>query len=126
MASVAALAFGVAVLPAAGIAQEAVAVPCGVLVQVEEVTAALSRTCAVDVPYAMETEEFTFEMTRIEKGVRLKIRPRNLVFLNGENEVVVPRTEEGMRLAIYDSFRPDYDVDRSNVPVGYVTGWSGQ
>lgn len=98
--------------------------PCGVLVSVGGVSAALSRVCHMDEAYQIDAEVFTFALTREARGLLLEISPRNLVFLNGENEVIVPAPSAETKLAIFDSFSPDYEFEgENNTPVGYVSGW---
>ena len=98
---------------------------CGALVHVHEVVIALARPCVTGEAYTVSSDDFTLTLTPSDAGALLEIGPRNLVFLNGESEVMVPLPSEGARLGIFDSFSASYVAEGDNEPVGYLTGWAG-
>ncbi|GAA3877029.1 hypothetical protein [Celeribacter arenosi] len=120
------LALGLAALGhvAPAIAQDVVR--CGALVTVHDVTIAIVRPCETGESYSVASDDFTLTLTPGPKGATLEIAPRKYVFLNGENEALVPLPSEGARLGIFDSFSASYVAEGENDPIGYVTGWSGQ
>ena len=100
-------------------------VRCGALVTVHDITIAIVRPCETGERYSVATDDVTLTLTPGPKGATLEISPRQYVFLNGENEALVPLPSEGARLGIFDSFSASYVAEGENEPIGYVTGWNG-